>query len=577
MLVKRLHYLLQPVIDQPKKIPAVGKAVGPVVDRRRLRTVRQYALPLLLLMAIATLLIVASPHPSLMAFDEGIYAQQARWMQAKGDWITVGWWGAPEYDHGVGFTWLMALSQHWVGSGEGAIRLPSLLASGLAILLTWRLGKHLSVAGGLWGAAILAVLPIWMQASKLGTPDVVLACLGLATIWTLLRAEASARRRVLWGFGVGVLLNASFLVSGSMVLLPTLSLLPYLIQDGRHHHHLSNRGLYWGLGLGAIPALIWLGQSVMRYGWWTLQRILRVPFGKLSETLTGSVVQPLMGDKTAFYYLWHVPLVTFPWIILAVIGAVLVRRNSLVQRQSLWLGYPLVYLALLSLVHDRSDYLALPVYPFIALLAGVGIDYLGRLFCSPRPRHYRVAAGFGWGLGVLAILLISAGGALVVAPGELVSEDIKLLGWIAVALGLGWLVPWLITVNRDFFSPRGRIDAPIGTTWQLGWLLGPWIAIALLCLTGLWGNYSPELKTALQTLPIAPVLEQNAIHFIQPRKDQEDVLLSIYTPHLGDRYSNWQDVPSGEYAWGNSQAVPLPDETYQVVGNVEGWQLVKAP
>lgn len=544
--------------------------------RAGMRPWMQY-LGVALLLGLTGLMVLSSSDQSLMAFEEGIYAQQARWMYTQGDWITVGWWGTPAFDHPIGLPWLIALSYHWFGQGEWTTRLPSLVASLGTVLLTWQIGCRLSAAGGFWGAAILTVMPLWVQASRLGVPYVVFTGCCMLALWALLKAEETPDQRRLWGSLIGLAVNASFLVAGTVVLLPVLALLPYLIRERHRHRHLTNQGLYWGLVLGAIPAMVWLSRSVVRHGWPSVQPLLKLPFSSLQETIVGSMAQPLLGSKTAFFYLWHLPLVTFPWIVLALIGTVLVWQNPLITRKTLWLGYPLTYFALVSLGHQHSDFMALPLYPWLAWLAGLGLNYLARLFCSPRRRHYRVAGGFGWGLGVLAILVLSAGGALVISPGELVAPEIKLLGWIALAVGTGWLAPWQMTVNRLALSQSNRVRPEMGTLWQVGWLLGPVLGIAILFLTGLWGNYSPDLKMALQSPPLAPVLESNPIHFIQPRQDQEDILLSFYTPQLGQRYANWQDVPPGEYAWGNSQQLPLPDDTYAVVGEVNGWQLVKAP
>lgn len=577
MRAKQLHYLLKPVRQRPVTESPQSSAPERKDTWRGLRQGLPYAGPLLLMLGVTVLLLLTSPSQSLMAFDEGIYAQQARWMQLKGDWVTVGWWGVPGFDRAVGFSWLLALSMHWFGEGEGAVRLPSMVACWGAVLLTWRLGRPLSASGALWGGATLAVLPLWMQASKLGIPAVVFSGLSLALIWALLRSETVSCRRTLWGMGIGLLLNAGFLVGGARGLLLLGSLAPYLILSRRRHRHLANPGIYWGLGLGLVPFAIWLTTGMTRYGSLTVRQMLRLPWGNLSSAVPGVGNHPLEGQTSVLHYLWHLPLVTFPWIVPALLGGALIWRNSLIQRKALWLGYPLVYLVLLSLIGPRSASMALPVYPFLALWAGVGIDHLTRLFCSPRPRHYRLAVGFGWVLGVLAILLISAGGSLLLAPGKLVPQDITFYGWLGLTVGLAWLMPWLVTLNRPRWAPSRQVSRWVGSLWQIGWMLGPTFAIAMLYLTGLWGNYSPAVKTALQAPPIAPVLDQHTVHFIQPRQEREDILLSFYTPHLGERHSNWQDLPPGAYAWGNSQMLPLPGVEYQVIGEVDEWQLVRAP
>jgi 4-amino-4-deoxy-L-arabinose transferase-like glycosyltransferase len=576
MRSKPLHHLFRPVLERSESSRPLLQPTGSLM-LQGVRVLHQYRKPLVLMAGVTLLLLLASPTQSLMAFDEGIYAQQARWMNLQADWVTVGWWGQPQFDRPIGFSWVLALSMHWFGQGEWAVRLPSMVASWIGVLLTWRLGTRLSPTGALWGAAILAVLPLWMQASRLGTPAVLLTTLGLALIWALLRAEASLSHRMAWGFLAGMLFSSSVLVGGTMVVVSLLALAPYLVQSHRRQGYLRNPGLYWGLGLGMVPIMLWIAIATGRYGWVTVRPWLQLPFGPFADTLGPSLALPLLGQTTIFYHLWQLPLATFPWSILALVGAGLLVRNTLVQPKSLWLGYPLMYVGLLSLIHQPNGFQALPVYPFLALWAGVGLDHLARLFCSPRPKHYQVAMGFGWALGVLAVLFISAGGALIITPGGLISPDIKLYGWLGLAVGLGWLWPWLLTMNRRAFTQAGKVN-PLGCTlWQLGWLAGPGLAISVLFLTGLWGDYNPGFKTALQSPPIAPVLNSHGVHFIQPRQEREDILLSVYTPHLGTRHSNWQDIPSGEYAWGNSRLLPLPNGAYRIVGEVEGWQLVQAP
>ncbi|NJL50077.1 MAG: hypothetical protein HC929_25145 [Leptolyngbyaceae cyanobacterium SM2_5_2] len=238
-----------------------------------------------------------------------------------------------------------------------------------------------------------------------------------------------------------------------------------------------------------------------------------------------------------------------------------------------WLGYPATLLLLLSLFDTRTWYYALQLYPFIALLAAVGLDHLGRLYRSAAPQRYRIAVGISWAIGVLAILLISAGLSLLLTPGEFIAPDVRTYGWVGLLGGVGWLVPWVIATNR-----RPRVTIQWQRLWQFGWLLGPWLAIAATFMTGLWGNYNSDLKLALQTEPVASILAENEIHFIQPAGDRESILLTFYTPNLGKPLGDWSQLPSEEYAWGNTRLTPIVGEDYEVVATVDNdWQLIQAP
>ncbi|MGF1570473.1 MAG: ArnT family glycosyltransferase [Nodosilinea sp.] len=526
-----------------------------------------------LLLWTGGLLVLSSPAQSLMANDEGYYAQQARWILDHNDWVTVGWWGQPAFDRTIGLQWLIALSYHWFGRSEWTTRLPSLVASLAAVFLTWRIGQRLIPPSvGLWGAGILAVLPLWMQASRLGAQDTLLVSLELLAVWALLHSEEHPQQRMGWGMVAGAALSLAFLAKSVMIVLPVVALLPYLIRSHRSHRHLTNLGLYYGLMFGAIPTVVWLGRSVARYGRLPLEQL----FGKVlllaRATSASATAETFQSTSTPSYYVWHIPLTTFPWVAFALVGAWLVWRHPRVGRRTLWLGYPAILLALLTLFDTRTWYYSLQLYPFLALLAAVGLDHAGRLFRSAAPRRYRIAVGISWAIGVLAILFISAGLSLLLTPGDLISADIRPYGWLGLLGGVGWLVPWIIALNR-----QGRVTIQIQKLWQFGWLMGLWLGIAAAFLTGLFGDYSPGLKQALQTEPIAPILAQQPIHFIQPGAYPEAISLTFYTPHLGQALGDWSELASEEYAWGNPDLIPLPDDSYTVIATVEGWQLVQAP
>lgn len=527
-----------------------------------------------LLIWVLGLLLLQSPQQSFMAHDEGYYAQQARWILANNDWVTVGWWGDPVFDRTIGLQWLIALCYHWFGFSELSVRLPSMVTSLGAVFLTWRIGQRLMPSTtGLWGAAILAILPLWMQASKLGMQDMPLICLELLAIWALLKAEEHPQQRVLWGLVTGAALGLGVMFKSVMVVIPMLALLPYLVRSHRHHRHLLNRGIYIGLGLGLIPFLTWLGVAYTRYGWYPIQQLFAKVILLAQANASSATGEVFRSNSTWAYYAWQIPLTTFPWFMFAILGTVILWKTPSYGRRTLWLGYPAVVFIVLSGFDTRTWYYALQIYPFLALLAALGLTLMARLFVARSPGLYRVAVGASWAIGVLAILLMSAGVALLLTPGDLIPPDIRAYGWVGTLGGLGWLLPWGLALYR-----RDPVKPATATLWKLGWLLGPWLGIAAVFLTGLWGDYASGLKTTLQTPPIAPVLATNSIHFVQPDANRESVLLTVYTPNLGSRLNDWSELPAGEYAWGNPRLTPLIGDNFTIIATVEGgWQLVQVP
>jgi len=73
---------------------------------------------------------------SLNDWDEATYAEIAREMVTRGDWITPYWNGAPFHDKPPLVMWFMAAGMTIIKSPELAARLPSAIAGLFAIATT---------------------------------------------------------------------------------------------------------------------------------------------------------------------------------------------------------------------------------------------------------------------------------------------------------------------------------------------------------------------------------------------------------------------------------------------------------
>ncbi|MFQ4139646.1 ArnT family glycosyltransferase [Nodosilinea sp. PGN35] len=518
---------------------------------------------------VGVVLLLRSPLQSLMPHDEGWYAQQARWIVETGDWVTQQWWGAPVHDRMMGIQWLIAASYKLFGVSEWAARLPGAIACWGAVMLTYAIGRRcLTPQIALWGAAILAATPIWMQASRLAIQDVPLTALELLGIWALLQAETKPQRRG-WGFLAGSTVGLGFMLKSIMVIPVVIALGPYLVLEHRRHRHLLNPGIYLGLVVGMVPAIAWLALSVQRYGTLPLERT----FGLLVN-----LAQEDFHNAGSLYYFWNIPLNAFPWPLLAVPG-VWLGWQSPYPRKALWLGYPLVLLTLLTLFKTRTWYYPLQLLPFGALLAALTLTTLGAFYKSHQ--HRRLVAGLTYLLAGIGAVLVVAGAVALLRPQGMLSWGIVVEGlWryalLAIAAGLGWLVP-LVAYRRR--APRSQ-SVKNTALWQAGWLLGPWGAIALLYTTGLWGNYNPDVKLALTTPPMQEIVAHNPVHAIFNSigpGDEDTVLITFYTPQPGSATDNWQTLAPGSYAW---VAAPdlgtLPTDTMPL-GQVRDWVLVQLP
>ncbi|MGD1907583.1 MAG: ArnT family glycosyltransferase [Leptolyngbyaceae cyanobacterium] len=520
---------------------------------------------LMLLAGAAVLLLLRSPEQSLMAHDEGYYAQQARWILETGDWLTVPWW-EPIYDRTIGLQWLIASSYALFGVREGTARLPSTLASLGAIWLIYQIGRHcIGDRRAWWGAAILAVTPVWVQASRLATQDIPLVCVELFGLWALLQVEDHPKHRWQWGIAAGSSVGLAFLIKGFMAVLPVVAIMPYLVFTQRQQRHLTNPGLYGGLLLGCLPPGLWLGLSVNQYGWLPLEQL----FGKLLH-LSGEYVYA----TTPLYYLWNIPANGFPWPLFALAGLVLAFKQRTISRPWLFLGYPLILLLELAYFDTRTWYYPLQIYPFLALWAAVALVHLAKLYGQRDKSHRHLPLGLSYGLMGLALLLLIAGAVVVTMPEKLGDATLRPYGLLGLAGGVGWLLPGCISWrDRRSWPPRPEL-------WLTGWLLGPGLILATLGLTGLWGNYAADLKAALQAPAVEQVLHNEPVYFVftgSGTAEKTPILLTYYTPHPGERLDDLTHIPSRGYAWVDPKVeLPLP-AGYTQIGAARDWRLVQAP
>ena len=81
---------------------------------------------------------------SLIAYDEGIYVLQAKWILENNNWITPLKWGSIVNDRTIGIQFLIALSQKIFGDNLFAAYIPNIFFGSLMIFLTYELHKELT-------------------------------------------------------------------------------------------------------------------------------------------------------------------------------------------------------------------------------------------------------------------------------------------------------------------------------------------------------------------------------------------------------------------------------------------------
>ena len=113
---------------------------------------------------------------SLIAYDEGYYALQARWILDKGNWIAPLWFEDVVLDRTIGVQFLIALSQKIFGTNSFAIFLPVTLTSILMLYFTYLLHKELlGNKFAIFSPLILITTFLWINYATMASQDIFFA------------------------------------------------------------------------------------------------------------------------------------------------------------------------------------------------------------------------------------------------------------------------------------------------------------------------------------------------------------------------------------------------------------------
>ena len=538
---------------------------------RKIRLVE--SLPYLsLFLWMLPLLLFTSGHNSLMAHDEALYASRARLMFDSGNWITP--WETAHHKT-PGSYWLIASFYKLFGISDTSARLPSMIASIFSLWLVYEIGKIMLGKKLAWLAtAILSGEFLWLQYSRLSTPDVPMILLVLLAIFSLLKTELHPKYHSFWSFIAGLSLGLGFLVRSFMIFLPIIALLPYLIWEHHRHRHLTNPILYLGFFVGLIPTGIWLWLSWLHYGNQSFEELLKfvVQLGSEDREHNG----PL-------FYVWNIPLKAFPWPFFGLLGLFLTVRRPIPLYQLILVGFPLVLFVELSIFSTRLPHYSLCLYPFIALLASMGLSWLGNIYQTGIHPQFPLQKGkknilnlfarnnlsrnLSYGFGGLGVFLVIASTVIISYGGS----DIRKYATITLAMGLGWLILPVVWISRYHFGKKFLT----ARYWIAGWLITCWLTLATMGSVGFLSDYNPVLRTFLQQSAIASIIQSHPIYLVQI--DQKiQVLLNFYLAIRPQAVVSISEVPALSYALiYTDQSPKLSPRTHHVLGTVKEYQLIQ--
>ncbi len=188
--------------------------------------------------------------------DEPHYAQAAREMLLRHDWITPWFNGLLRLEKPVFFYWLVMLSDCAFGVSEFSARFVSALAATTTIGMVFVFARHwLNERAGLCAAMVLATCMLFIGIGRMTITDMTLTCVMTGATLSLFMA---AHRDIRWWLVSGFFAGLAVLTKGPVgIVLPGAIFCIYTLMIGRFKACFLNRWLPLAVLTCVLIAMPW--------------------------------------------------------------------------------------------------------------------------------------------------------------------------------------------------------------------------------------------------------------------------------------------------------------------------------
>jgi 4-amino-4-deoxy-L-arabinose transferase-like glycosyltransferase len=239
--------------------------------------------------------------------DETFYAQTAKEMLNRGEWLTPYLYGKPQFEKPIFFYWVVEASYKIFGVNEFAARFPSAVFGLIGVIAVYFLGMLLyGKRVGILSAIILATNIEYVILSRACITDMALGTFIL--LGMLFFLYGYIRKKPLYYSLTAAALALAVLTKGPVGLaLPGLTIFIYLIITGELVSVVKKAKLYWPILILAAIAIPWYLVMYKTHGKFFIEEFFG--FRNLTRFL-----EPEHKIGSQFYY--YVPIVLgalFPW------------------------------------------------------------------------------------------------------------------------------------------------------------------------------------------------------------------------------------------------------------------------
>ena len=301
------------------------------------------------------------------------YAEIARVMFAKGEWIVPTVNGDLYTDKPILFFWLVLLFSKFAGSvNEWTVRLPAALSALGVVLTTYKLGKDFFTARiGFISAAVLATSARVIWEARWAHVDMLFTFFFLLSMYFVARFVFNKQNRNGMLLAYGAMALATLTKGPIGVVLPALILLAFVVAR-REWQLLVESRLHWGILVFLLVAAPWfILVNSATDGKWLNDFIYIHHWQRYTAGL---------GHRQPFYYyVVTLPLDFLPWTIFAVPALLAYKPSERLRDKPIALFFTLWFFVIFlffTLSDTKRDLYLLPLLPTTALFVAVYFEDL---------------------------------------------------------------------------------------------------------------------------------------------------------------------------------------------------------
>ena len=486
---------------------------------------------------------------SYLAYDEGFYALQARWILEKDNWIIPLWWDRYVLDRTIGIQFLIAKSQDIFGINMFSAYLPTTIAAITMLFITFKLHEELfGKKNALISPLILSTTYLWFDYAHLASQDLIYSCLVTIGVFSLVKIKSKDNIFYILLFGIWI--GLAFMMKTFLVAIPLLSLTPYLLKDQK----IIQSKFFWiGLLIGFIPFLIW----TLLINQYLEKNIIFQLFEKLN----------FLSNKNTFtnpfyYYFLNIPITFLPWSIFSIIG--IIYNFSEKNKKYVLTFFPIFLIIILSIFSSKAPYYPLQISSILSLNSYLGIKFL------LNSKRYKSLFVFATSK-IIPLFIVCLVIIYFIFYKDVTNFSLKENSFLVSALIL-FALGWSLIKNKATFK---RNLVPL--------IIGPYLLTSLVLQSGLFTDRSREIRETMEYVSSLDEVQNQIINvdisgITDTQSESRIIRIALLTPNLGKGLKSISNLNPTEIVWSADYKVIIQGgDSYKIIyedKTLEPWKLV---